>query len=192
MRNSLVFIAAILFMAFECTKEDSEVMLPQDIVFARIYANYAWGESFDGWLIDRMGNVKGFSLNRNPQLDWQDFTESGLNSREEVLHNLRQTDTIYSVVDPVELTRYYDLIRPASKGILKEKETGAADMGQFSYYAIQYMPRENLYRWVLLHSEGDNPLINLSPEAGQIYNWLQEIDRLAIENLQIANAIQEK
>jgi len=176
-------------MAFECTKESNEVLLPQDVLFARIYANYAWGESFDGWLIDRKGNVKGFSLSRNPQLDWMNFTESGLNSREEVLHNLYQTDTVYSVVDPNELVRYYEMIEPASRGILKEKESNAADMGQYSYYAIQYIPRKNLYRWVMLNSEGDNPLSNLSAEAQEIADWLQEVDKLALDNPAIANAV---
>lgn len=151
----------------------------QEILFAKIYENHAWGYNFNGWIIDNAGYIRGFSLQRNPNLDWKRYSDSGFNSAEEIFHNIMQTDTTLTKVSLSDLFKYYQLIEPASKGALSEAESGGADMGQDTYFALRYFPDLKKYRWVILNSEGDFRIHNISPEAVKIYNWLRKVDQLA-------------
>ncbi len=182
MKYSIIVIFSILFMSFQCTKDLDGPVMDQEILFARIYENHAWSHNFSGWIIDNAGYIRGFSLDRNPDLDWKRFSESGFNSAEEVFHNIMQTDTTLSNISLSDLFKYYQLIEPASKGALSEAESGGADMGQKSYFAIQYFPELKSYRWVLLNSEGDFHIRNISPEAQKIYDWLRRVDQIASIN----------
>lgn len=176
MKYTALVLLSILFMSFQCKKDDEDPMANQDVLFARIYENHAWGDAFEGWIIDNSGIIRGFSLSRNPQIDWIGFTKSGFNSAEEINHNFMQTDTTLEGIPIADLYKYYQLIPEASKGILSEASQEGADMGQYSYYALQFFPGEMKYRWVLLRSEGDFSVSNTSKDAGKILAWLKDID----------------
>lgn len=176
MKYSILVILSILFMSFQCEKDENDPLADQDILFARIFENHAWGDIFEGWFIDNAGYVRGFSLYRNPDLQWINFSEAGFNSTEEVFQNIMQADTTLTTLPIVDLYKYYQLIPEASKGVLSEADPQGADMGQYSYYALHFFPEENKYRWVLLKSAGDFTISNTSKEASKILSFLQDVD----------------
>ena len=179
MKFSILAILFILFVSFQCTKDLEDPIADQEILFAKIYENHAWANNFSGWIIDNAGYIRGFSLQRNPDLDWKKYSDSGFNTAEELFYNIMQTDTTLTNISLSELFKYYQLIEPASKGVLSESESGGADMGQNTYFAIQYFPELKSYRWIVLNSEGDFQVHNISPEAGKIYHWLKQVDQFA-------------
>lgn len=176
MKFSILIILSILLMSFQCERDELDPLADQDVIFARIFENHAWGNTFEGWIIDNAGYVRGFSLDRNPQLKWIKFSEAGFNSVDEVFQNFLQTDTTFTILPLADLYKYYQLIPEASKGILSEASQQGADMGQFSYYALQYFPEDKKYRWVLLKSSGDFTISNTSKEAVKILSFLKDID----------------
>lgn len=180
MRYSLFIFLGLLFASFSCEKEELSLYASQEVLFARIQENDIREDSFQGWFIDNSGQIKGFSLSRNPALDWKGFTESGFNSKEEIYHNLMQSDTTFLSIPAGEIYKYYQLIEPASRGLLTEYENNGNITDKSSYFAIQYFPEEQKYRWVLLNSEGSVEVFNTTKEAEKITDWLREIDQLAV------------
>lgn len=176
MKYSILVIISILFMSFQCEKDENDPLADQDVLFARVFENHAWGDIFEGWFIDNAGYVRGFSLDRNPELQWINFSEAGFNSLEEIFQNIMQADTTLATLPIAELYKYFQLIPEASKGVLTEASQLGADMGQFSYYALQFFPENKRYRWVLLKSAGDFTISNTSKEASRILSFLRDID----------------
>ncbi|HYW94867.1 MAG TPA: hypothetical protein VE870_04720 [Bacteroidales bacterium] len=170
----LVFIT-LLLMSFQCTKDTDDPIVSQDILFARIYENNAWGHQLNGWFIDNTGDVRGFSILRNPDMAWHPLYEGGFISRDSLLMNLSQSDTTLFKVPLPDLFNYYSLIGEAARGTVTEKENRGADMGQLSNYCLLYFPEEKQYKFVLLESSGDWQVHNISEAAQKINAWLNEI-----------------
>ena len=165
-------------MAFECSEvSENDPVARQDILFARIYQNHAWGDQLEGWFIDNAGYVKGFSNQRNQSLDWINSSEGGFITENDLFHNYLQSDTTFMNLTMTELYRYYSKTQEAIKGTLTERESGGADMGQFSYYILEYFPDIKKYKFVIMESNGDFIIRNTSSEAGQIAQWLKRIDK---------------
>jgi hypothetical protein len=168
---------SLMLLSFQCEDELDDPIASQDIVFAKIYVNHAWGDSLDGWFIDNAGYVKGFSNQRNPEIDWKEMLDGGFISKSDLLYNYSQCDTLYTQIPLAELFEYYEKIDAASKGSLTEGANQGADMGQISYYCLRYDPLKAQYRFILLNSYGDWKIENTSPEANKIYNWLTTINK---------------
>jgi hypothetical protein len=179
MKKVLMILAWILMVSSQCSEKFETDIPGQEAVFAKIYENHAWGHSFEGWIIDKSGNVRGFSLSRNPDLQWNRFSDSRYISVEKMEENMIQTDTVYLNIDRNSLVKYYLLIPEAARAILTEASTSGADMGQVSYYALEFFPEDRQYRWILLESYGDYVIENTSPEAEQIAAWLKKTDSLS-------------
>ncbi len=176
--KTLSLLLAVLFLtAFQCTKDTEDPVVDQDILFARIYENNAWGHQLSGWFIDHAGIVRGFSLSRNPQMTWYPIADGGFITEEKLLNDFSQSDTTYMNVPLPDLFNYYSLIADAARGTLTEKENKGADMGQISNYCLLYFPEDKQYKFVLLESYGDWEVQNISSEAVKINTWLDQISR---------------
>ena len=82
------------FYAFQCTKDTEDPIVNQDILFARVYENNAWGHQIEGWFIDNAGFVRGFSLSRNPDMIWHPLLEGGFISEETLLNECFPEQTL--------------------------------------------------------------------------------------------------
>lgn len=175
----IVFVSlSFLLLAFECTKEENDPMLNQDVLFVRIYENHAWGDQYEGWFIDNSGYIRGFSINRNPEIEWLDLSGGGFINENKVLKQYYHTDTTYSNLPFTDLVKYYLMIPAASKGILKEAVPNGADMGQISYYGLMLDEASSRYRFILLESYGDYIINNTSEESEKIAGWMKDLDQL--------------
>ncbi len=108
-------IAAVMLMAFQCTKDTDDPVVDQDILFARIYENHAWGHLLEGWFIDHTGVVRGFSLSRNPEMNWKSIHDGGLIAEADLLTDYAQTDTTYTTIPLPDLFNYYSFIPEAAE-----------------------------------------------------------------------------
>ncbi len=175
MKNLGLIVIVLILTSFQCTKDIEDPLVNQQILFARIYENQAWGHQLEGWFIDNTGFVRGFSLGRNPQLDWNRMSDAGYISLEKLTMNFNQTDTTFTKVPLQDLFNYYSFIDDAAKGALTEKQGHGNDMGQESNYCLLYFPVEKQYKFVLLESTGDWEIHNIAPYAGRINAWLDRI-----------------
>ena len=172
-----VFLSLIL-LSFQCEDDLNDPIASQDILFAKIYVNNAWGNNLEGWFVDNAGYVKGFSNQRNPDIDWKEMKDGGFISKANLLHNYSQCDTVLMQIPLSELFEYYEMIEAASKGSLVETYNQAADMGQITYYCLNYDPANAQYRFILLNSYGDWLLENTSSEAVKIFTWMSDYNRI--------------
>ncbi len=174
MKKTGLLIFAFVLMAFQCSRETQDPVINQDVLFARIYENYAWGHQLKGWFIDHDGRVRGFSL-YGPEMDWKPIHDGGLIPESDLLDDLSLTDTTYLTIPGDDLLHYFSYISAASHGTLTDKQSQGNDMGQVSNYGLIYFPQDREYKFILLESRGDWMSRNVSPEAGKINAWMDSI-----------------
>lgn len=156
-----------------CEKKDNSIneVFPnsnQLILFQVELTNYAWGYSHSGILIDSSGNVGYFKYPQN----WHSLDTSGYISESEMNDNISKIDTFYLTVDKSILLKNFNLVQYAAEGEISKPNSSGADMGETVYSAFSYDPVSRKYKHVLINQFGDWSIINKSPEANQILNWL--------------------
>jgi hypothetical protein len=142
----------------------------QPVYFEYHYMNHAWGFQENGWLIDGAGIVKGFEY---PE-DFRRPDSTGLINYQDLVLNLRQTDTVLHHIDREELEAMVALIPAAAAGPVGEARSIAADAGGAALYAYLYIEEEDTYQQVFLGQSGDWEQTNQSPEAMELVAWLRQ------------------
>ncbi len=181
---SILIFLSFLLLAFECSKDDNDPMLKQDVLFVRMYENHAWGDQYEGWLIDNSGFIRGFSAERNPEMEWLDLSGGSFITENIVLEQYYHTDTTFMNLPLSDLVKYYQMIPAASRGILKEAVPNGADMGQMSYYGLILDEENSRYRFILLESYGDFIINNTAEESQKLAGWMKDLDQLISYNQQ--------
>jgi hypothetical protein len=172
MKVNILFLA-FLFLITGCDKDDD--ILPdakQTILFQCEYVNYARGYQHNGWVIDSAGNVRSY---RMPE-QWHFVDSLGLISSQDMKEDILQTDSILLKIDRDTLLKYVVKLEDASKEKLSEPRQEMFDAGitQFSGYLYQHDSKK--FKQVIIRQVGDVAFENKSQEAGEIYNWMKNLD----------------
>lgn len=152
--------------------EDYEAPEDQPVLFEYRYVNLAWGYFENGWLIDSKGNINSYNL----PVEFNIPDSNGYISREDLLHNLNQTDSITFTFGTKDLDYYTGLISGAAKGKVGEAESIAADAGSSVLSCYLYDADKDMYQYIFLASSGDWQQFNQSGEAKILINWMKGLD----------------
>ena len=165
-----VLVSVFGFMLSGCEKEPCGCVEGQPVLFEYRYVNHAWGYQEHGWLIDSNGQVRRFQMPG----DYKVPDSTGTLSREDLLHNLSQTDSVTHTIDQADLDFYASLIQGAADGETGDSRNIAADAGSSVLSCYQYDPETDTYRYVFLAQSGDWEQFNTSHEAETLVEWLRE------------------
>ncbi len=166
MNRYLLFTLFILSL-FSCTKKYES--LPHGY-YTMEFHNFAWGEQHDGWMIDKDGNIMSFNL---PE-EWNYADSLGYISEEHLQENLARCTEKLGKTTKRRLYLNNKLIAAAAEGTLSERKNIGADMGATTYLCYQYDKEKNLYKRVVLDTEGDWSYYNQSQEAKEITRWMKQ------------------
>jgi len=166
-----------LIMLVRCGKSDVDPChcLPdqgQPVWFQYRYVNHAWGYQDHGWLIDGSGRVRYFEY----PSDFRTPDSTGYLSREDLEHNLAQTDSLINTIGQEELEAHTALIPAAAAGEIGERTHRAYDAGTSTLACYLYNSEKDAYRYILLGISGDWEQFNLSEEAGDLVEWLRQFN----------------
>ena len=173
MKTKLLILFASLSL-FSCKEEIPS--LKQQIFFEKHYTNYAWGLQDNGYMIDSLGSVHRFNLvsrTTYQRLNTWNYPDSlGFISKSDMDKNLSLCDSIISKIDRDSLAKYVGKIWYASKGTITKSQMQMADFGEIKYSAFIYDEKTNRYKEVFIRLYGDLTKDNNSPEAMEIYDWM--------------------
>ena len=167
----------LLLLLTRCGKSDVDPChcLPdqgQPVWFQYRYVNHAWGYQDHGWLIDGSGRVRYFEY----PSDFRTPDSTGYLSREDLEHNLAQTDSLITTIGQEELEAHTALIPAAAAGEIGERTHRAYDAGTSTLACYLYNSEKDAYRYILLGISGDWEQFNLSEEAGDLVEWLRQFN----------------
>lgn len=177
MKRSIVFsILLITALGFSgCMKRDCgcdtdpKLTILPPVVFQYEYYNYAWGFRHSGFLIDKDGQIKGFS---QPE-KWITPDSSGFIGKDDLKFNLAQCDTICGKADMDELELYYSKIKDIRNGEIVDNGLIMADAGTGVFSAWYWNEKAGKYENVFLISNGDISKVNIHPEVRELVAWLR-------------------
>jgi len=142
----------------------------QPVFFEYHYENFAWGHQENGWLIDKDGVVRSYTLPENFRVP----DSTAYMSADDLLFNLSQTDSTLHIINRTELDRYIRLIPGAAEGEVGETRHLAYDAGTSVLSCYLFDPDTGRYKYVFLARSGDYEQFNKAPEAEALVNWLKE------------------
>jgi hypothetical protein len=144
----------------------------QPVLFQYRYVNHAWGYQDNGWLIDSSGNVKYFEF----PSDFRTPDSTGYLTREDLEHNLAETDSLITTIDRDKLDSHVALIQEAAAGEIGERQHRAYDAGTSTLACYVYDSGQDAFRYVLLGMSGDWEQLNQSEEAADLVEWLRQFN----------------
>ncbi|NOQ71773.1 MAG: hypothetical protein GQ574_07225 [Crocinitomix sp.] len=168
--KKLFLLAIFSLILLGCNKEKYD-SIPHGY-YTMVYQNFAWGYTFNGWMIDSDGNVNSFNLPEG----MNGADSLGYISESELIENISNCDGIIGSVTKRKLYTQNKLINKAANGAFSEGTSHGADMGQYSYYCYQFDTDVGRYKRILLHTEGDWSYYNESNEAKAITRWMKKIE----------------
>ena len=161
---SLLFI----FLLIGCEKDEFFTNSDQEIYFRVDAINFAWIFYHAGFMIDSSGYVRGYNL---PKVwNWEDSL--GYIAKSKMKENIGQLDTIITKINRDTLKKYINKIKKASRGPITDPVTQMFDAGTTRYSAYLFDSGSQKYKEVIIKQIGDQFIDNKSPEANQIYNWI--------------------
>lgn len=175
-RGGITGLLVLSFFLFtRCEKSGGELSCydppeGQPVYFQYRYINFAWGYQDHGWLIDVLGNVRYFEY---PE-DFRSPDSTGFLSREDLEHNLTETDSLITTIGQLELEAHVALIQGAAAGEIGELQHRAYDAGTSTLACYLYDSGQDAYRYVFLGMSGDWEQFNQSEEAGDLVEWLRQ------------------
>ena len=173
-------IAALLAVGACASNTPTDLDPAQEVLFHSSYQNYAWGTQNSGWYVDREGKV--WSMVPAPM--WpgevskllEDERPTATYSAAEVEAEYTSArDSLLLVLAPEEVLEMSRLVREAASGSFSDVESTAADAGLFLNGALLYDPDSRTYRRVVLSIRGDWTVLNESPAAARLADWLTEV-----------------
>jgi len=155
------FVIAAFAIFISCEKKNSLEQTDQSAYFEHYSINYAWGLSYDHWIIDNEGYVR---VNRkSDSIIW-------INDNE-IEKSISSFDSVIYQVELDELKHYIALIPYAANGQIVCHDRNRADFGGVVFNCIFND------KIILLSSMSDlEDCFNSSNKAIYIDNWLRNID----------------
>ena len=172
--KEIIFIFILGLVA--CTNEIPS--FKQQILFEKHYTNWAWGYQNNGYLIDSLGYVRPFDLSKT-SIEWNYPDSLGYISEKKMEQNLSHCGASVYQLNADSLSFYVSKIWGASKGKISQSDLQMADFGEIRYSAYIYDEKNKCYKEVLIKLYGDITRDNSSPEAGEIYGWMNRISSTA-------------
>jgi hypothetical protein len=156
----------------DCDRDgDQKHIIIPPVLFQYEYYNYAWGFRHSGFLIDRDGQIRGFS---QPER-WITPDSSGFMAKEDLRYNLAKCDTISGTVNLDELDQYFSKIKDIRTGKIVDNGLVMADAGTGVFSAWYWNKKVGKFENVFLISNGDISKVNIHPEASELVAWLRWI-----------------
>jgi hypothetical protein len=149
---------------------------PGSVLFEVEYVNFAWGPSWNGFIVDAEGRVYSYDLggtNLRPA-EGDVFTAAELEAK--YAHQRRLVTTVAAA----EAASRYARVADALAGPLTPPKGGCADAGTIRYSALLYDASAGTYRRLLLHQRGDVAQANTSPAARELYRWLEQLTSTSV------------
>ncbi len=174
---AMATIAITLGIIVGCSDDDAVTPhevgdpLDQQYVFEYYFVNFAWGVVFNGKFIDGNGNVISYDHSHGY---WNPANPDTLTAAELAEKFSVVTDTLGSIALG-ELNQAYRSIEGASEGELSERELIAIDAGTACYQCYKYDAEHGYYVRVLLAKSGGYRQFNLSTEAEDLLDWLDQV-----------------
>ncbi|MEI8272299.1 MAG: hypothetical protein WCG08_06720 [Paludibacter sp.] len=173
MKTNLLILFTVL--CFISCKEEIPSM-KQKIYFEMHYVNYAWLPQSSGYLIDSLGNVLPFKWVEVFH-EWYEPDSTAYISSINMDKNISFCQTPTTHIHPDTLKYYVNKIYAASKGSITKPQMQMADFGDIRYSAFIYDEKTNRYKEVLIKLYGDLMSDNNTPEAAEIYQWMNRIGK---------------
>jgi len=170
MKNTLILLLVLASVLGSCKKEDLD-NIDQPVLFQFEYINHAWVHTHQGWMIDDMGNVKGFNLPEN----WNTPDKDNRMNKAELIENLASADTLYTTLKEPKLMEHFSDRYEMQGAVMDTSDTFMADAGVGALYVYLWDKKDEVYDRVLLASKGDISVTNESAEAKAAVRWLREI-----------------
>jgi len=157
--NRLLSCLMMLMALVSCEKENP-CRSDKYVLFEFSYINYAWGLSYDHWIIDNEGNVR---INRKAD----SVIRIERNNFDCIVGRF---DSVIFKADKTDLDKFRSLIGNTASGPIECEDNNWADFGGYEYNC--YLRDEK----ILIYSVSDNQICtNFSNSAIEIQNWLKTI-----------------
>jgi hypothetical protein len=159
----------------ENSKLDERYEMVEDVavLFQYEYSNAAWGYQHNGWFMDSLGVIRGYS--QPDTWNWPDSL--GYISYDELLQNINQYDTVYTDISISDINEKKELILATIDGEISDLVHRMADAGQSSIYCFCWDKDKEMYKRQLLETKGDFERYNKESEAVQLSDWLIDIGK---------------
>jgi hypothetical protein len=168
---SAVLPLVLSLSAASCTDPLTPPPDPGAVLFEVEYANFAWGRSWNGFVVEADGNVYAYDLSATsgwPSED-DDIPAAELNAK--YAHGRR----LVTAVPAVEAASRYARVADALAGSITAPQGVCADAGTLRYSALLHDESTGTYRRLLLHQRGDVARTNTSAAARELYRWLADV-----------------
>lgn len=171
MIRSVLLLLSITLMSVSCNKENLPEDLTQPVLFQYEYVNHAWGYNHFGWMIDNEGKVRGFNLPKT----WNRTDDMNYISKEDLIENLNQTDTLYSSVENSKLLNHFENRFDMMGAKMDTSDVFMADAGVGGLYAYVWDTSVEKYKMILLATRGDISVTNTNSKAKSAVKWLKSV-----------------
>jgi len=174
LRPRLLSIALPLVLsltAVSCAETLTPAPDPGSVLFEVEYVNFAWGRSWNGFVLDAEGRVYAYDLGDTNlwPAEGDVFAASELEAK--YAHQRRLVTTVAAT----EAASRYARVADALSGTLTPPKGVCADAGTVRYSALLFDASAGTYRRLLLHQRGDVAQANTSPAARELYRWLEQV-----------------
>jgi hypothetical protein len=172
-RPRLLSIALPLVLSLSAASCTESLALPDpgSVLFEVEYVNFAWGRSWNGFVVDAEGRVSSYDLGDTnlwpPEGDV--FTATELEAK--YAHQRQLVTTVAAS----EAASRYARVADALAGSITPPKGACFDAGTVRYSALLFDASTGTYRRLLLHQRGDVGQTNTSPAARELYHWLEQV-----------------
>ncbi|MGE5419876.1 MAG: hypothetical protein ACM3UT_06795 [Chloroflexota bacterium] len=153
-------------------REDSIVSHDQEILFQLDYTNYAWGYQHYGYMIDNQGRILTYD---NPD-KWNFPDNNFILTEEQVEHNISMCRISDEKISREELEKFSSYIEKISTSKLTAMKNTGADAGTLQFICYSYSENTQVYKGILIKSEGDFSAENLNFHSKKVIAWMRSIE----------------
>lgn len=108
--------------------------------------------------------------------NWKKPDSSGFITENSIIENISYCDNEIDKISKRKMYKFNKLIGSAAGGNITDKKYTANDAGKTEYYCFYYDEEKDLYKKVILSTEGNYSFYNESEEAKEIVKWLKKIE----------------
>ncbi len=160
-------------LILSCEKQEVDRDITQPVLFEYEYVNHAWVYTHFGWMIDDQGKVVGYNLPKA----WTSMDHEGYISKDDLLQNYQQSDTVYTTVDGDKLLDQFDHRFDVINTRLDTADSYMADAGVGALYVYVWNTKKNKYQRQLLAMKGDLSISNNRPQVKSMVDWLISVGK---------------
>ena len=169
--RSIILPLVLSLSAASCTDPLTPPPDPGAVLFEVEYANFAWGRSWNGFVVEGDGKVYAYDLSAASGWPSDEDVVSAAELGAKYAHGRR----LVTAVSAAEAASRYARVADALAGPVTAPQGVCADAGTLRYSALLYDKSTGTYRRLLLHQRGDVARANTSDAARELYRWLADV-----------------